>query len=257
MFYYHAKGWVEVDKYKSEKAQIQAIYHEHKGRYGYRRIHLALKRKGVELNHKTVQRLMQQMGLKSTVRPKRYSSYKGGAAKAAPNILARDFSASRPDQKWVTDVTEFKVKEQKVYLSPMIDVFNQEVVAYRVDTHSRLPLVTDMLKEAVRTLSPSAKPIVHSDQGWQYHHGSYRKILKDNGLTQSMSRKGNCLDNAVAENFFALLKTEMYHRQEFKDAEELIDKIKEYIKYYNTKRIKVKLKGLTPKEYRDQALQAV
>lgn len=256
MFYYHAKGGTVVDPYKSEKAQIRSIYHEHKGRYGYRRIHLALKRQGIELNHKTVQRLMQQMGLKSTVRPKRYSSYKGGVAKSTPNVLARDFSASRPDQKWVTDVTEFKVKEQKVYLSPMIDVFNQEVVAYRVSKNSRLPLVTDMLTEAVRALSPSAKPIVHSDQGWQYHHGAYRKILRDRGLMQSMSRKGNCLDNAVAENFFALLKTEMYHGQEFKNADELIEKIKAYIEYYNTKRIKVKLKGLTPKEYRDQALQA-
>ncbi|AXY03779.1 hypothetical protein D1115_23165 (plasmid) [Vibrio alfacsensis] len=113
-----------------------------------------------------------------------------------------------------------------------------------------------MLTEAIATLDKNAKPIVHSDQGWQYRHRKYQKTLADQGLTQSMSRKGNCLDNAVAENFFALLKTEMYHNQHFEDADDLIAQIDEYIEYYNTKRIKVKLKGLTPMEYRNQALQA-
>ncbi len=235
---------------------IKSIYHEHKGRYGYRRIHLAMRRKGVVLNHKTVQRLMAQLNLKSIVRPKKYRSYRGDIGKSAPNVLERDFSATKPDEKWVTDVTEFKVNGQKVYLSPVVDLFNQEVIAYKVTKNARLPLVTDMLKDAIGKLSKGSKPILHSDQGWQYRHNTYQQELVKRGLQQSMSRKGNCLDNAVAENFFGLLKAEMYHGYSFKDADELIEKIEEYIEYYNTKRIKVKLKGLTPIEYRSQALQA-
>ncbi len=235
---------------------ITSIYHEHKGRYGYRRIHLELRRQGVSLNHKTVQRLMVKLGLQSIVRPKKYRSYKGHFGKVAPNVLERDFKASAPDEKWVTDVTEFKVHDQKVYLSPIVDLFTREVVAYKVTKNARLPLVMGMLESAINKLGKNEKPILHSDQGWQYQHKSYQKRLKDRGLTQSMSRKGNCLDNAVAENFFGLLKTEMYHGHQFNDAEELIKKIEEYIEYYNTKRIKEKLKGLTPVEYRNQALQA-
>ncbi|WCE29889.1 IS3 family transposase [Vibrio sp. SCSIO 43137] len=211
-FYYHAQSNNIADNYQDEKLLIEKIYHDHKGRYGYRRIHLELRKQDVMLNHKTVQRLMGLLGLKSTVSPKRYSSYKGEAGTTAPNVLKRDFNATKPDEKWVT--------------------------------------------EAVAALANDAKPIVHSDQGWQYRHRKYQETLANSGLTQSMSRKGNCLDNAVAENFFALLKTEMYHNQHFEDADDLIAHIDEYIEYYNTKRIKVKLKGLTPMEYRNQALQA-
>jgi putative transposase len=241
--------------YEDELERIYSIYHEHKGRYGYRRIHLELRREGIKLNHKTVQRLMAQLGLKSTVRPKKYQAYKGEVGKIAPNILKRDFKTTQPDEKWVTDVTEFKVKEQKVFLSPILDLFTQEVIAFNISKTSRLPLVTEMLKDAISTLDNSSKPIVHSDQGWQYQHRAYQKHLSDNGLTQSMSRKGNCLDNAVAENFFGILKTEMYHGHQFDDADDLISSLKDYIEYYNTKRIKVKLNGLTPREYRNQALQ--
>lgn len=255
-FYYHAQSNNAAESYQDEKQLIEKIYHDHKGRYGYRRIHLELRKYGVRLNHKTVQRLMGLLGLKSTVRPKRYRSYKGETGKTAPNVLKRDFSATKPNEKWVTDVTEFKVQQQKVYLSPIVDLYTQEVVAYKVAKNACLPLVTDMLTEAVANLAKDAKPIVHSDQGWQYRHSKYQETLADRGLTQSMSRKGNCLDNAVAENFFALLKTEMYHNQHFEDADDLIAHIDEYIEYYNTKRIKVKLKGLTPTEYRNQALKA-
>lgn len=256
VFYYQAKIAKGPVLYERELEMIKHIYHEHKGRYGYRRIQLELRKHEIWLNHKTVQRLMAQLGLRSTVRPKKYKSFKGEIGKTAPNVLARNFKATQPDQKWATDVTEFRVNEQKVYLSPVIDLFNQEVVAYRVTKHSRLSLVTDMLQEAIKKLDKAASPIVHSDQGWHYRHRGYRKMLKDKGLTQSMSRKGNCLDNAVAENFFGLLKTEMYHGQSFASADILIQEIEDYISYYNTKRIKVKLNGLTPVEYRNQALQA-
>lgn len=208
------------------------------------------------MNKKTVQRLMAELGLKSTVRPKKYSAYKGEEGQTAPSILARDFNANKPNEKWVTDITEFKVKGQKVYLSPIIDTFNQEVIAYRIEKHVRLTLVIDMLKDSLPRLAEGAKPTIHSDQGWQYRHSTYKKMVQEAELTQSMSRKGNCLDNAVAENFFALLKTEMYHGHYFESADELICAVKEYIEYYNHERIKVKLKGLTPVEYRTQALQA-
>ena len=256
VFYYQIQTFNKVEPYAIELETIRTIFEKHKGRYGYRRIHLDLRKKGTWLNHKTVQKLMAQLGLKSMVRAKKYNSYKGEQGKAAPNILERDFTARKPNEKWATDVTEFKVNGKKVYLSPVIDLFNQEVISYRVDTNVRLPLVTDMLKDALDKLDDDAKPIVHSDQGWQYRHSSYKELLKLKGLKQSMSRKGNCLDNAVAENFFALLKTEMYHGHQFKNATELIKEIKEYIEYYNYERIKVKLKGLTPVEYRNQALRA-
>lgn len=256
VYYYHCKALRQASPDKALQSQIAQLYHEHKGRYGYRRITMSLRLSGVNINHKRVQRLMGELGLKSKVRPKRYTSYKGDVGKIAPDLVQREFTADKPNQKWVTDVTEFKVGEQKVYLSPVIDLFNQEVVSYEVSKSVRLSLVTDMLKKATAKLGLHETPIVHSDQGWQYQNRQYQQQLKEKGLKQSMSRKGNCLDNAVAENFFGLLKTEMYHNEVFKSADELIETIKEYIDYYNNKRIKLKLKGLSPIEYRNQALAA-
>jgi putative transposase len=256
VYYYHCKVLRLTAPDEALQSQIAQLYHEHKGRYGYRRITMSLRLSGMSINHKRVQRLMGELGLKSKVRPKRYTSYKGYVGRIAPDLVQREFTADKPNQKWVTDVTEFKVGEQKVYLSPVIDLFNQEVVSYEVGTSVRLSLVTDMLKKATAKLGRHETPIVHSDQGWQYQHRKYQQQLKEKGLKQSMSRKGNCLDNAMAENFFGLLKTEMYHNEVFKNADELIETIKEYIDYYNHKRIKLKLKGLSPIEYRNQALIA-
>jgi len=246
----------QPDKELELKQNIYDLFHTHKGRYGYRRITSVLRSDGILINHKRVQRLMIQQGLKSTVRPKRYKSYLGQVGEVAGNILERNFTAQKPNQKWVTDVTEFKVADQKVYLSPIIDLFNQEVVSYEVRKSAALPLVTDMLERAIAKLSKNDKPLVHSDQGWQYQNRIYINQLKACGLTQSMSRKGNCLDNAVAENFFGILKTEMYHGESYKSADELITAIREYIDYYNNERIKLKLKGLSPIAYRNQALSA-
>ncbi|WP_425608978.1 IS3 family transposase [Vibrio brasiliensis] len=166
VFYYQAQASKRPDSYESELLMIKSIYHEHKGRYGYRRVHLELKKRGFILNHKTVQRLMAQLNLKSTVRVKKYRSYRGESGKTAPNILERDFSASQPDEKWVTDVTEFKVKEERVYLSPVVDLFTQEVVAYRVAKNACLPLVTDMLTEAISKLRPNSKPSRERVTAW-------------------------------------------------------------------------------------------
>lgn len=254
MFYYHCQRLTQPDQYAEAKEKIQEIFYEHKNRYGYRRITSELRKAKIGLNHKTVQKLMKLLGLKSKVRPKRYRSYRGEIGRIADNLLCRDFKADRPNEKWVTDVTEFNIKGQKVYLSPVIDLFNQEVIAYQIKKTAHLPLVTDMLKDAMCVLKEGEAPILHSDQGWQYQQKQTRVILKKHGLQQSMSRKGNCLDNAVAENFFALLKTEMFHGETFEDADDLIQELEEYIDYYNTKRIKMGLNGLTPVEYRNQAL---
>lgn len=256
VFYYQCQALKVPDRYENEKALIHQIFSEHKGRYGYRRIMYALRRYDVWLNHKTVQRLMLELALKSHVRPKRYNSYRGEEGRIAPNILKRDFASEKPDEKWVTDVTEFKVQDKKVYLSPLIDLFNQEVVSYQISTSQALPLVTKMLEKALKSRKVSGGLILHSDQGWQYQHRSVRQWLETHKIEQSMSRRGNCLDNAVAENFFGILKSEMYHGQSFSSVDALIKSLHEYIAYYNNERIKVKLKGLTPVEYRSQALLA-
>lgn len=242
------KGEVEL------KAQIKRIYHRHKGRYGYRRVTSALRGKGYQANHKKVLRLMRALGLQSKVRIKRYRSYKGEIGKTAPNRLQRDFSAKKPNEKWVTDVTEFKVKGEKLYLSPVMDLYNGEIIAYETSRRPELPLVINMLKKACKKLSGEQAPQVHSDQGWQYQHISYRQKLKDRGLLQSMSRKGNCLDNAAMESFFGTLKSELFYLKRFESVEELNEDIKTYIRYYNNDRIKLKLKGLSPIQYRIQAL---
>ena len=152
VYYYHHKALNVPCADAPLKSQIQNIYHQHKGRYGYRRITLTLRLSGVTVNHKRVQRLMSELGLKSKVRLKRYKSYKGEVGKIAPDLVQRKFTAQKPNQKWVTDVTEFKVGEQKVYLSPILDLFNQEVVSYEVRKSVKLSLVTDMLMSATAQL---------------------------------------------------------------------------------------------------------
>jgi putative transposase len=251
-YYYHRHQ--QADRYISEKQLIQNVYHQHKGRYGYRRIVLALKRLGVWLNHKTVQKLMQQLQLKSIVREKRYKSYKGQIGTVAQNQLARQFQASAPNEKWVTDVTEFNILGDKVYLSPILDLCNGEIVSYEVAQRPQYSQVDNMLHQAISKLKPYEKPMLHSDQGWQYQMACYQQALKERGIIQSMSRKGNCLDNAVMENFFGILKTEFYYSQKFKDVATFIKALKDYIWYNNHARIKAKLKGLSPVEYRNQSL---
>lgn len=254
--YFYHQSRSGVDKHADLKQHIRQIYHQHKGRYGYRRITLALRRLGMIINHKCVQRLMQMMGLKSRIRVVKYRSYKGEVGKIADNVLKRDFKAERPNQKWTTDVTEFKVEGEKLYLSPVMDLFNGEIIAFQTQRRPMFGLVKDMLNDAINKLKPNERPLVHSDQGWQYQMRYYQQQLKENGLTQSMSRKGNCLDNAAMESFFGILKSECFHGQKFTSIDELEQTVKEYIHYYNHDRIKVKLKGLSPVEYREQALLA-
>ena len=255
-FYYQLKRMQKADKYAQEKAEITAIYHENKGRYGYRRITMALRNRGFFLNHKTVQRLTRELGLVCRVRIKKYRSYRGEVGKIAPNLLNRDFCAEKPNQKWVTDVTQFHLFGQKLYLSPILDLHNGYLVSYTLSQRPGLSMVTTMLEKAFETIPDGTDLILHSDQGWQYQHEQYQRMLRKKGIQQSMSRKGNCLDNAVMENFFGLLKSELLYLQQFESVEHFEQELLDYLDYYSNRRIKAKVKGLPPAIHRQQALSA-
>jgi transposase InsO family protein len=170
--------------------------------------------------------------------------------------VQRQFYAQGPHQKWVTDVTEFNVSGQKLYLSPVMDLYNGEIIAYQTARSPVFEMVSAMLKKAFTRLKLSDKPILHSDQGWQYQMPGYRYLLEKNGIEQSMSRKGNCLDNAAMESFFGTLKSEFFYLNKFSSIEDLQAGLEDYIHYYNHDRIKLKLKGLSPVQYRTQPNQA-
>jgi transposase InsO family protein len=254
-FYYHQKQCKSSDKYQVIKELIKSIYHKHKGRYGYRRITDELNNKGLVINHKTVLRLMKLIGLKSIIRVKKYKSYKGEQGKIAPNLLKRNFKAEAPNQKWATDITEFNLLGKKLYLSPIIDLFNQEIISYELTERPVFNQVVEMLKKAFKKIPNNINLMLHSDQGWQYQMKQYQYLLKEKGITQSMSRKGNCLDNAIIENFFGTLKSELFYIQKFSSVEELKHEIIQYIKYYNNERIKSNLNKMSPIKYRAQYYQ--
>ncbi|WP_442872737.1 IS3 family transposase [Chitinophaga sp. 212800010-3] len=253
-YYYYLKQVSVPDKHAILKGAITALYHQHKGRYGYRRITAALRRSGREINHKTVLKMMRACNLKSLVRVKKYRSYKGQQGRIAPNLLKRDFKAEKPCQKWVTDVTMFVVGDQKLYLSPIMDLYNGEIVSYSLSERSTFQPIIDMLQNALPRLPTDSKLILHSDQGWQYQMKQYQKMLIDCNIEQSMSGKGNCLDNAAMESFFSVLKTELFYLEKFDSITVLKQQIEEYIGYYNNDRIKLKLNGLSPVNYRTQAI---
>jgi putative transposase len=204
-----------------------------------------------------VLKLMRSLQLLCKVRRrKRYNSHQGEQGRIAPNLLNRQFDAEAPNQKWVTDVTEFSVGDRKLYLSPVMDLFDRQIISHAISTSPNLALTNASLKEALACLEPGQQPLVHSDQGIQYQHLTWRTLLKDAGAVQSMSRKGNCYDNAVMENFFGHLKEELFHRVRFLNTEALATALNEYIRWYNNERISTKLKGLSPVQYRAQTLAA-
>jgi transposase InsO family protein len=248
-YYYQVKQRTVQDKYSVIKEQITNIYHENRGRYGYRRITMELRNRGYLINHKTVQMLMKKLGLYCHVRIKKYCSYKGEVGKIAPNLLERDFESIASNQKWVTDVTEFSLFGQKLYLSPILDLYSRDIVSYSISEKPVLSMTIDMLNQAFEQIPNGTSLILHSDQGWQY-----QRMLKAKGIRQSMSRKGNCLDNAVMENFFGLLKSELLYLQEFDSIKHFKAELIDYLDYYNNRRIKTKLKGLPPVVHRQQAL---
>lgn len=256
--FFHRQAALQTpDRHAELRAQIHEAFTQAKGRYGHRRIHAVLRRQGWQIARKTVLKLMREQNLVCKVRTRsKYSSYKGKVGKIADNLLKREFDTDAPNTKWVTDVTEFKIAERKIYLSPVLDLFDRSIVSYSVSESPTVAFTTESLIEAISTLAPGEAPMVHSDQGFQYQHASWQKLLTDAEMTQSMSRKGNCLDNSVMENFFGHLKEEMFHRQKFTGIDEFRTELDDYIHWYNNDRISLTLQCLSPMEYRAQALAA-
>jgi putative transposase len=256
-FFYHQARLQAHDPQEAIKAAVTEIFEKNHGRYGHRRIHTELVKQGWTVAKKTVLKLMRSLRLVCKVRrKKRYNSYQGEQGRVAPNVLNREFEAKAPNEKWVTDVTEFRVGDRKLYLSPVMDLFGRQIISYSIGMSPNLELTNTSLRKALATLEGGQQPLVHSDQGFQYQHVSWRNLLQGAGAIQSMSRKGNCYDNAVMENFFGHLKEELFHHVRFLSTDALAAQLKEYIHWYNTERISTKLEGLSPVQYRTQALAA-
>lgn len=218
--------------------------------YGYRRVHIWLERNGIHRNPKTVLRVMQKYGLLSVIRRKKYRNYEEYLHKY-PNSLNRDFNADRPNQKWVTDISYIHTKQGALYLSIIRDLYDNSIVAYKTGTEQNINLVLSTIKEAKKKEKVTAELQLHSDQGFQYTSHGYFKLTQSYGITPSMSSRGNPYDNAMAENFFSILKTECIYRTKLKTYEEASLLIGEYIHFYNHERIQIKTK-LTPLEKRSQ-----
>lgn len=221
---------------------------------------MELRNNGFVANHKKVRRLMLLNNIVCKTRKyKKYNSYKGNIGRVAPNLINRDFSATRPNQKWGTDVSEFHIAAGKLYLSPIIDFYNGEVISLAISRSQGYESIIKMLNGAFEKYENLENLVLHSDQGWQYQMEHYQKELRKRNITQSMSRKGNCLDNSKTENFFAIIKNEMFYgrEHEFKTLEDLENAILDYVDYYNNKRIKLNLKGLSPIQYRHKSLNNV
>ena len=218
--------------------------------YGYRRVHIWLERNGIYRNPKTVLRVMQKYGLLSVIRRKKYRNY-GEYLHKYPNLLNRDFSAQRPNQKWVTDISYIHTKQGVLYLSVIRDLYDNSIVAYKTGTEQNINLVLSTIRAAKKKEKVTAELQLHSDQGFQYTSTAYFKLTQSYGITPSMSRRGNPYDNALAENFFSILKTECIYRSKLQTYEEARLLIDEYIHFYNHQRIQIKTK-LTPLEKRSQ-----
>lgn len=254
-FFYHQARMGRPDRNQLRRDQVRDVFTRAKGRYGHRRIHAELRRTA-PIAKKTVLILMREQQLRCVARRRRrYSSYQGQTGRTAPNLLDRNFTATEPNQKWVTDVTEFRVGDRKVFLSPVMDLFDRQIIAFRCETSPTLNLTHGSLRDAFRAAA-GATPLVHTDQGVHYQHRAWRSILSVAGATQSMSRKGNCHDNAVIENFFGHLKTEMFHHASFDTVTDLTAALDEYIAWWNTERIQERLEGMSPVSYRAHTLAA-
>lgn len=244
------------------KLEILNLRREHKD-YGYRRIQAELRKQGYRVNKKRTQRIYQELGLQVSSygrKYRKYNSYKGVTGHMKPNLLNRHFKTSVPFQKITTDTTEFKYYEtdlngklqiKKAYLDPYMDLYNLEIISFKVTRQPNGISMLEGLKEAIeKTEACPFRRTFHSDRGWAYQMPAYQNLLKDNRIFQSMSRKGNCYDNSPMENFFAVLKQEMYYGYVYKSYSDLADAIADYIEYYNVKRIKEKLGWLSPVQFR-------
>jgi putative transposase len=254
-FYDHRRRLRRPDPNADIKESIRSAFTAAKSAYGHRRIRAILLRQGLTVSKKTVLKLMRQLGLHCPVRRrKRYNSFRGEVGEAAKNVLNRQFATESRHTKWVTDVTEFIVGTTKVYLSPVLDLHDNRVISATAGPSPSVKMVTDGLQTAIDTLDHGEKPLVHSDQGFQYRHPLWRDALRLAGLTQSMSRKGTCLDNAAMEGFFSHLKEEWFRIQKPETLDEFHTGLTDYLSWWNTTRIQQRLGYLSPDEYRAQEI---
>ena len=253
-FYYHHQRLNNPDGYDELRKKIISIFYKHRERYGYRRVTAELRNQGEKVNHKLVQRLMQELELRAKVKGRKYNSYKGEVGKKAPNVIERHFKSKKPNKKWTTDISQVTIKGQKLYISPILDMYNGEIISCAVSNSPNMKLVLGMAKKAIKKFDSVEGLIMHSDQGWQYQHQDYQNLLKMNGIIQSMSRKGNCYDNAIMESFFGIMKNELLYSQEWKSVKSFRRALRSYIHYYNNDRIKLRLNGMSPVQYRTQTI---
>lgn len=259
-YYDRLKRNHKPDKYAKIKHFIRQEYLKEGARYGYRRIHKKSIDAGFSYSEETIRKIMTSIGLKVTLFSKhtgKYSSYKGTIGKIAPNLLKQKFTAIKPLTVLHTDVTQVALYNGKWgYISVIIDEASKEVLAAVASYSPNKKLIKETLDEAQKHIITGSHPILHSDQGWQYQIPSYQAQLKKMGIIQSMSRKGNCHDNAPIESFFSLLKRECLNQYKIQNLTELRGILKSYIKWFNNDRISMKTKGLSPVGYRNQALAA-
>jgi putative transposase len=252
-FYDHRRRLSGSDTRAGIKKAIRNVFKAANSAYGHRRILAVLLRQGWQVSKKTVLKLMRELGLQCPVRRrKRYNSFRGEVGEAADNVLNRQFATESRHTKWVTDVTEFNVGTTKVYLSPVLDLHDNRVISATAGPSPSVKMVTDGLRMAIATLNPGEKPLIHSDQGFQYRHTLWRDALRGAGLTQSMSRKGTCLDNAAMEGFFSHLKEEWFRIQQPQTLEQFHAGLTDYLRWWNATRIQERLGYLSPDEHRAQ-----
>ena len=252
-YHYHRNRLRLPEKYVDLRSLIKEIFIENYSSYGYRRIHAELKNRKITVSEKVIRRLMEEEELIVRAVPKkRYSSYAGEITPATPNVIQRNFKAEVPNEKWLTDITEFRIPSGKVYLSPIIDCFDGAAVSWSIGTSPNAELVNDMLDQALDSLPLRSKPVVHSDRGAHYRWPGWLERIKTNGLTQSMSKKGCSPDNSACEGFFGRLKNEFFYGLSWEGVtiNNFIELLDQYIHWYNNKRIKISLGGISPVQYR-------
>jgi len=252
-YFYQRKVQTQPDKYFTLRSKVRDIFNENRCCYGYRRVHAVLKNEGITCSEKVIRMVMSTEQLIIHGKKKRrYNSYFGEISPAVPNLLARDFHADKPNEKWVTDLTEFLIPAGKVYLSPILDCFDGLVVSWSIGTSPDAELVNSMLDEGVACLSDDEHPILHSDRGGHYRWPGWILRMDTYGLIRSMSKKGCTPDNAACEGFFGTLKTEMFYGRSWEGVslEQFIKELDCYIRWYNEKRIKMRLGGMSPLVYR-------
>ena len=252
-YYYNVKKPAALDKYAEVKASILEIYEKSNKTYGYPRITKALEKLGYTYDRKTVYKLMKELKISSLIRvKKRYKQ--GRVSHICSNKLNRAFTSEKPCLKWVTDVAEIKINNEKVYLSAIMDLYNREITAYSVSKYNNEDMVIDSLKQAIDKTKDTTGLMIHSDQGILYQANEFRNLLKSYNIERSMSRRGNCYDNAVMESFFAVLKCEFVYINKFKNIEQFKYELEKYIDFYNNYRIKAN--GLTPLQEKEIYLVA-